>query len=187
MLLPAPSGNRDMEHWVEMESLAGQLLIAPPDLGDPNFDGTVVFVIDHDAEGALGVVLNRPTETPVEMVLPELAAAVTTPDVFFHGGPVSTNAVVGVGRIGERLALVELDRVISGDIKPDGLRLFAGYSGWAPGQLDGELASGGWIVVDGFDGDVLGAHPDELWRDVLRRQGGAVGRLALYPDSPMFN
>ncbi len=170
-----------------MRSTAGNLLVATPNGGDPNFDGTVVFVIDHDEEGALGVVVNRPTETPVAMHLPELADAVSAPDVFFEGGPVAPDNVLGVGRVGEQLSLVDLEAVSTGESRPDGLRLFAGYSGWGPGQLDGELLAGAWIVVKGYDGDVLGPHPEGLWREVLRRQGGATARLALYPDSPMMN
>ena len=108
--------------------------------------------------------------------------------MFFAGGPVSTEHVVGVGRVGGSIETVDLQGLIDGEVEaPDGLRLFAGYSGWSAGQLESELVGDAWFVAEAFDGDVFGAHPDRLWRDVLRRQGGAVGRLALFPDSPMFN
>ena len=171
-----------------MESTAGHLLIATPNLGDPNFDMTIVYMLEHNEDGALGVVVNRPTESPAATHLPELAPMLSPPDVFFIGGPVSPDHVVGVGRSGDSISIVDLDAIIEGGaVAPDGFRLFAGYSGWAPGQLDGELSTGSWFVVAAFDGDVFGPHPTELWREVLRRQGGRLGRLSLYPDSPMVN
>ncbi len=171
-----------------MESTAGRLLVATPNMGDSNFEMTIIYIVEHNAEGALGVVVNRPTETPIGTYLPELAEHVSPPDVFFLGGPVSPDHVIGVGRDGDHITMVDLDGVAEGTAdRPDGFRLFAGYSGWAPGQLDGELAAGSWLVVDAFDGDVFGPDPAELWRDVLRRQGGRIGRLAMYPDSPSMN
>jgi putative transcriptional regulator len=171
-----------------MESTAGHLLVATPNMGDENFDMTIVFMVEHTDDGALGVVVNRPTETPVGTHLPDLAPLVSPPDVFFIGGPVSPDHVIGVGRDGEAISMIDLDGVIEGRVeRPDGLRLFAGYSGWAPGQLDGELAAGAWFVVEAFDGDVFGSEPGELWREVLRRQGGRLGRLSLYPDNPILN
>ena len=171
-----------------MESTAGHLLIATPNLGDPNFDMTIVYMLEHNEDGALGVVVNRPTESPAATHLPELAPMLSPPDVFFLGGPVSPDHVIGVGRTGGSIEIVDLDALLEGRLPaPDGFRLFAGYSGWAPGQLDTEMVTGSWFVVDAFDGDVFGPHPTELWRDVLRRQGGRLGRLSLYPDSPMVN
>lgn len=171
-----------------MESTAGHLLIATPNLGDPNFDMTIVYMIEHNDQGALGVVVNRPTDTPVASHLPDLAPLLSPPDVFFVGGPVSPDHVLGVGRDGGTITMVDLDGIIEGRVpRPDGFRLFAGYSGWSPGQLEGELATGSWFVVEAFDGDVFGPDPTELWREVLRRQGGRIGRLSLYPDNPIFN
>jgi putative transcriptional regulator len=171
-----------------MDSVAGRLLVAKPAMGDPNFDQTIVFMLDHGDEGALGVVVNRPTETGVGEHLPDLTPHVSLPGVFFMGGPVSTEHVVGVGRVGGQIETIDLQGLMDGEVEPpDGLRLFAGYSGWGPGQLEGEIAADAWFTVEAFDGDVFGPHPESLWRDVLRRQGGSVGRLSLYPDSPMFN
>lgn len=172
-----------------MESTAGRLLIATPNLGDPNFDMTIVYVVEHHDDGALGVVVNRPTETPVGMYLPQLGALVTPPDVFFAGGPVAPETVIGIGRDDDGPPeLVDLEAIESGArAAPARLRLFAGYSGWAPHQLDGELSTGSWFVVDAVDDDVFGPAPRELWRAVLRRQGGRLGRLALFPDSLMVN
>jgi len=170
-----------------MDSTTGHLLIAPPNMGDPNFDGTVVYIVDHDEAGALGVVINRPTETPVALLIPELSEHVVEPDVFFEGGPVGSDQVLGIGLTGGRLEIVDLEAVISGALRPESLRLFAGYTGWAAGQLDGELAISAWIVSEATHDDVMGLERDSVWRRVLRRQGGAVGRLALYPDLLMLN
>jgi putative transcriptional regulator len=171
-----------------VESTAGRLLIATPNLGDPNFDMTIVYVLEHNPDGALGVVVNRPTETPVAMHLPEFASLVSPPDVFFAGGPVATDTVLGVGQTDEGIALVDLEALGLDSLPPPTrLRLFAGYSGWAPHQLDGELYAGSWFVVDARHDDLFGPEPRELWRSVLRRQGGRLGRLALFPDSLMVN
>lgn len=171
-----------------VESTAGRLLIATPNLGDPNFDMTIVYVLEHNSDGALGVVVNRPTETPVAMHLPEFAPLVSPPDVFFAGGPVAPDTVLGVGEVDDGVALVDLEALESGSLRqPSRLRLFAGYSGWAPLQLDSELYAGAWFVVDAHDDDVFGPEPRQLWRSVLRRQGGRLGRLALFPDSLMLN
>ena len=168
--------------------MADRLLIARPAMGDPNFDQTIVYMLEHTADGALGVVVNRPTETTVGEHLPELTDLVSAPGVFFVGGPVGAEHVLGVGRVGGDITSIDLEALIDGDAEPpDGLRLFAGYSGWGPGQLEGELAADAWFAVEAFDGDVFGPQPDALWRDVLKRQGGAVGRLSLYPDQPMMN
>ncbi len=171
-----------------VDSTAGHLLIATPNLGDPNFDMTIVYMLEHNDEGALGVVVNRPTETPVGTHLPELESFLSPPDVFFIGGPVSPDHVIGVGRDRDAITMIDLVGLADGTVAaPDGLRLFAGYSGWSPMQLEGELAGGSWFVVDAFDGDVFGPNPTELWREVLRRQGGRIGRLSLYPDNPLVN
>jgi putative transcriptional regulator len=173
---------------VEMESTAGHLLVARPAMGDPNFDMSIVYMLEHNEDGALGVVVNRPTDTEVAEHLPDLTPMLSSPSVFFMGGPVSTEHIVGVGRVGGRIETIDLQGLIDGEVaSPDGLRLFAGYSGWGPGQLEGELDADAWLTVDAFDGDVFGPRPASLWRDVLRRQGGATARLALFPDSPMFN
>ena len=78
-----------------------------------------------------------------------------------------------MGRVGGQIETIDLQGLLDGEVEPpDGLRLFAGYSGWGPGQLEGEIAADAWFTVEAFDGDVFGPHPESLWRDVLRRQGG---------------
>lgn len=180
----------------------GQLLVANPGIYEPNFHRTLVFVLEHEEAGALGVVLNRPSETPVGSVLPEWSMVASPPDVLFVGGPVNENAIIGIAEaatdpVAESegwaplwggLATVDL-QIDPLDLGVDiaRLRVFAGYSGWAPGQLEGELDSGMWIVVEGTPDDVLTPDPESLWRVVLGRQRGQRAWLANFPPQPSLN
>jgi putative transcriptional regulator len=179
--------------------LTGRLLIATPPLVDPNFDRTVVLVLEHGEEGALGVVLNRPTETSVEDTLPAWSGVAAAPAVIFAGGPVELDAVIGVAAGGpestdayapvvDGIGTIDL-RSEPGDATPNPsrLRLFAGYAGWGAGQLEEELAGGAWIVADATGGDAFTDSPDDLWRTVLRRQGGRTAWLSLFPDDLQAN
>ncbi|MEZ5322642.1 MAG: YqgE/AlgH family protein [Microthrixaceae bacterium] len=172
---------------------AGQLLLARPDMVDPNFARTVVYLIEHDENGSLGVVLNRPMGVAVSAHLEALEPAVSYPVVFFEGGPVAPGTVVGLGGSGySPPGLVDLDAVVSGDVQLEFLRLYAGYAGWAAGQLQEELASGSWIVAAaqrrslGAD-DLFSPRPEELWRRVLSRQPSPIARMALYPEDLIAN
>lgn len=182
-----------------MESVAGRLLVASPLLGDPNFDRSVIMMIEHDPESALGLVLNTPTTTRVSEMLPQWADLVTDPDVFFLGGPVSPESVICLGRrrsgwhgswhhvVGD-VGTVDLhEDPATYPVELAGIRAFAGYSGWGPGQLDGELAQDAWFVVDAQPDDVFAPDPDDLWSRVLGRQRGPMAWLANYPDDPRMN
>lgn len=181
-------------------TLAGRLLVAAPALADPNFARTVVLLLDHGDDGALGVVLNRPTQVPVAEVLPGWRHVVSAPGVLFQGGPVGRDAALGVvavangdGTVGVRavapgLGLLDLDappEVVSPALR--GLRVFAGYSGWGSEQLEGELAEGAWYVVPGLPSDATLAQPLGLWRAVLRRQRGTLAFVSTFPDDPTHN
>ncbi len=178
----------------------GSLLIATPALTDPNFDRTVVFLLDNNDNGALGVVINRPTPVPVANVLPPWSGLVTAPDMMFQGGPVGLDRALGLAaapgssqplgwrRVIRGIGLVDLDappEVLAGDL--GGLRIFAGYAGWSPGQLDDEVREGAWYVVDSEIGDIFSSEPEQLWRSVLRRQQGSLSLLATYPEDPSMN
>jgi len=170
------------DHPVIHHSTAGRLLVATPPLVDPNFDRTVVYMIEHNDQGALGVVINRPTS---QDELPGLDAWVTAsapPAVVFHGGPVEPDALIG-------LAWNPTASVNDGWVAlRNGVgRLFRGYSGWAPWQLDGELEAGAWIVLDAEAGDPFSPTPDDLWRQVLRRQGGRLAWVAEAPNDLSAN
>ena len=180
----------------------GQLLVASPSLSDPNFARAVVLVLDHDDDGALGVVLDRPSDLVVEEVLPAWADVVDPPANLFAGGPVSTGSALGVAVLAPDTAAAPLGwRRVFGDtglldldtpmeVLADaiaGLRIFAGYSGWSPGQLEAEVAEGAWFVVPAEPSDLLTANPQLLWGAVLRRQGGRLALLATFPADPMQN
>ncbi len=185
---------------------AGRLLVATPLLGDPNFRRTVVLIVENEAvEGTLGIVLNRPTKVPVGRVLEQWTDLATDPSVVFRGGPVSPNSPLALALVPgkdeplgwraldgapalARLGLLDLDApagLLAPAIKE--LRVYAGYAGWSPGQLEAEIDEGAWYVLPAEPGDVFAAQPDRLWRAVLRRQGGDLAFLATYPDDPGMN
>ena len=178
------------------ESVRGRLLVATPDLRDPNFSRTVVLVLEHSSDGALGVVLNRPLELSVAEVLPKWADLSTAPACLFMGGPVAPTAVIGLG-FGDGPVFQPLfDGFGTLDLELDptdyaptmsGLRVFVGYAGWSPGQLEQELDGGGWLVLDLLPGDPFSTDPSKLWQRVLRRQGGRVAMFASAPEDPSTN
>jgi putative transcriptional regulator len=179
--------------------LRGKLLVATPPLVDPNFDRTVILVLEHGSDGALGIVLNRPTDATLDEVLPDWREHASAPAVIFVGGPVTPEAVIALARRNSTVVdgwVDVLDDLGTVDVgrEPDevgphlaALRVFAGYAGWAPGQLDAELGQGAWFVVDMHPEDAFSASPDRLWRDVLRRQRGRVAMFAHCPPDASTN
>lgn len=185
-------------------SHVGRLLVATPLIGDPNFERTVVLLVAHGPDGAFGVVINRPSDLPVAEVLPSWVDTVSAPGVLFVGGPVGGEAVIGLGRCAPGPRPADRDTGFSpvvGDYgtvdlhrpPPPGVegylsvRLFAGSAGWAPGQLEDELADGAWWAVDAEAGDLTTSDPAGLWRRVLRRQPGEVAWFANHPQDPSDN
>ncbi|MFG2225529.1 YqgE/AlgH family protein [Streptomyces sp. NPDC048644] len=221
----------------EVSSLTGRLLVATPALADPNFDRAVVLLLDHDEEGSLGVVLNRPTPVGVGDILAPWAALAGEPGVVFQGGPVSLDSALGVAVIPGCLSGADGVATLESGVRPEtaetaaagaradaphgglpgeeplgwrrvhgaiglvdletppellatvlgSLRIFAGYAGWGPGQLEDELVEGAWYVVDSEPGDVSSPDPEQLWRAVLRRQRNELAMVATYPDDPSLN
>jgi putative transcriptional regulator len=186
--------------------VVGRLLVATPLLDDPNFRRGVVLVVEHDPqEGTLGVVLNRPTEVPVDRVLPPWATLVTGPSVVFQGGPVALDSALALARVPgdedplgwraldgvpalSRLGLVDLDappEVLAAEVTE--FRVFAGYAGWSAGQLRSEIDEGAWFVLPSEPHDIFIDDPERLWREVLRRQGGELAIVATFPDDPSLN
>lgn len=189
----------------------GSLLVASPLLGDANFTRTVVYVLDHRSEGTIGVVLNRPSEVTLLDVLPQWWGLACQPRTLFVGGPVDTDTALCLAelrpdaqadaesaRSGARperwtpvsgpVGLTDLDAdPATLDGRFGQLRIFAGYAGWGPGQLADELAEGAWLVVAGHASDVFTDPAVNLWRLVLRRQGGRVALLSTYPADPRQN
>jgi len=205
------------------DPLAGRLLVATPVIGDPNFHRSVVLLLDHGDGGALGVVINRPTDVGLHDSLPGWDALAAAPDVVFVGGPVEQAGAIGLGRIAPGAAMdagggdgLGGDEEGEGDDGPwspvlsdsssvgplatvdltrdplevhgiEALRVFVGYAGWGPGQLEGELDDDAWIVADARPADLWSADPEGLWGPILRRQGGTTAWLSLHPLDPSGN
>ena len=184
-----------------MQLASGKLLVATPALQDPNFVDTVVLLLDVNDEGALGVVLNRPSQVLVADVLEPWREVVAEPEVLFRGGPVGTDGALAVARlrdpdaapIGWRpvaglLGMVDLDtptELVDGSVSA--MRVFAGYAGWGADQLEAELEEGAWLVVEALDADLMSPQPETLWREVLRRQDSDVRFWTTFPDDPSVN
>lgn len=176
----------------------GRLLVATPVIGDPNFERTVILLLAHGAEGAFGVVLNRPSGSEVSEIIPQWADTAAEPKVMFIGGPVGANAVIGLGRTGpdhqptswqpliHDVGTLDLNATEDAAQCPE-VRLFAGSAGWAAGQLEDELAEGAWWLVEAATEDVFSAEPPGLWSHVLRRQAGPIAWFANHPRDPTTN
>ncbi|GAA0315478.1 YqgE/AlgH family protein [Actinoallomurus spadix] len=184
----------------------GRLLVATPQLADPNFRRSVVLIVEHEPEGGtLGVVLNRPTQVPVDQILPPWSELVTGPSVVFQGGPVALDSALALAQVPgtdeplgwralngspavARVGLVDLDvppEILAPEVAR--LRVFAGYAGWGTGQLQSEIDEGAWYVLSAESGDVFAEDPDGLWPAVLRRQGGELAFVATFPEDPSLN
>jgi putative transcriptional regulator len=179
------------------ESLRGSLLIASPALVDPNFARSVVLVTEHGPDGAMGVVLNRPSEVDVSDVAPELAEIVADEPVFV-GGPVQPQALVVLAEFNdpEAAAWVVVDDVgfVAAETEYAELpelvrrgRVYAGYSGWGSGQLEDELAEEAWIVEEPRPAELFAGDAERLWQDVLARKGGQFALIARMPADPTLN
>ncbi|WP_420436795.1 YqgE/AlgH family protein [Candidatus Poriferisocius sp.] len=178
----------------------GKLLVATPLIGDGNFERTVVLMLAHQEEGAAGVVLNRPSGLLVSDALPQWAPHLVSPPTMFIGGPVSNESVVALARVRQDpdqgwwtpvLGLVgtldleaDANEVASA---VDGVRLFAGYAGWSPGQLEEEIESGAWFVVEADPSDLLTEAHGDLWATVLARQPSPISWFTHYPTHPSHN
>lgn len=179
-----------------MESLQGKLLVSSPALIDPNFRKTVVLVAHHDEDGAMGLVLSRPSDVPAVDAVPALAALPGARDPVFVGGPVQPEAFMVLAEFDDvaDAAAPILDGLgfMPANVEPEELsikrmRLFAGYAGWGVGQLEAELLEESWIVVDAETGDAFADDPDELWRAVLHRKGGRFALMENMPYDPGLN
>ena len=173
------------------ESLRGHLLIAAPSLFD-YFRRTVVLVLEHTPDGAMGVVLGRETDTRVADAVPALADLAEDDDVVYLGGPVSPESVVALGDFGDPDEAGTHVVGSLGTLDPDGansslrrIRVFAGYAGWAPGQLDGELEHDAWIVHEADADDPF--RGGDVWSGALERKGGRYRLMATMPADPSLN
>lgn len=178
--------------------------MATPAIETVPFMRSVVFLLDHDGDGALGVIVNRPLDSEVDDVLPDWAGLVNAPVCLFDGGPVAMDSALALGVIARpqdqngapplgwrqmsgRVGLVDLEGPLPSHGEFAGLRVFAGYAGWGPGQLEDELDEGAWLVLDARDDDLVSPQPETLWREVLRRQDNDARFLTTFPDDPSAN
>ncbi len=190
-------------------SVRGRLLVATPPLDDPNFDRTVVYVLEHTDDGAVGVVLNRADDDADalsdEFDLDDLdawAALLAPPSTIFLGGPVGEDSLIALaetergstrsdeawGELTGTLGTVDLSVAphdVAGSLQR--VRIFRGYAGWSPGQLEAELQVGAWMVFDVESDDLFTSDPSGLWRHVVRRQGGRLAWIADAPDDISAN
>ncbi len=176
---------------------AGTLLLANTDLLEPTFRRSAIYVVEHNDGGTLGVVLNRPSETAVHNVLPQWSDLAAKPKTMFIGGPVKRDAALclgtlrvgvdpegmpGLRHVAGRIVMVDLDadpEVIATSV--EGVRVYAGYSGWTIGQLEGEIERDDWIVLSALPSDVLVGPRVDLWSRVLRRQPLPMALMATHP------
>jgi putative transcriptional regulator len=174
------------------DTLRGRLLVAAPILNDPNFHRTVVLVAEHGEDGAMGLVLNRPTDTAVGEALPELAALAGETDPVYVGGPVALESVLAVAELDDpddasELLFGAVGFVQEPDVPVQRGRIFVGYAGLTAGQLEAELEEESWLVLPAEPDDLFSDDPDGLWSAVLRRQGGPYALLSLMPPDPSLN
>lgn len=183
----------------ERSPAAGMLLIAPPILEDPNFRRSVVLLCEHTPEGSFGLILNR----PLAVRLADVMEGVGSSDFpLQQGGPVQTDTLHFLHSRGEDIpdAIPVTEGIYWGgdfealrilidtaEVSSSEVRLFLGYAGWSPDQLEFEIEQGGWILSELAESVVFDADPSDLWRRTLRRMGGEYAVLANYPEDPRLN
>lgn len=180
-----------------MVGLKGKLLISGGGLYDPNFRHTVVLIGEHNADGAVGVILNRPLDMSVEQAVPSLSGLVGPGDPLFQGGPVEPSQAVLLAEV-DRPGLLDVPvfgtvGFLTGEVPSEvalevlNARVFVGHAGWGPGQLEAELDTDSWIVEDAAAEDVFTRSPEVLWRRVLERKGPPYAKIARIPFDPSMN
>jgi len=175
----------------------GRLLISSGGLFDPNFRHTVVLLAEHDAEGSVGVVLTRPLEVTVHEAVPALAELVELDDLLYQGGPVEQEQPVLLAEVDDPEVL---DLRVFGSVgfltgavptsvrsRLERVRVFAGYAGWGPGQLEREMSEDAWVVAEPRADDVFTDEPDALWHRILERKGPPWSTMARIPFDPSTN
>jgi putative transcriptional regulator len=179
-----------------VESLRGHLLVAAPSLVDPNFVRTVVLIAEHSEDGAMGVVLNRASESSIGEVVPDLSSLIDDDELVFAGGPVQADGVMVLAEFDDPAdAAMPIDGELgfvaveaeTDEISAARARAFAGHAGWGPGQLEAELEEETWFVAPFEREDAFTDEPDELWSAALVRKGGAYALVARMPEDPSLN
>jgi putative transcriptional regulator len=177
----------------------GSLLLAEPFMDDPNFKRSVLILCEHNENGTFGLVLSRPLELVLGDVMPDLEYFESR---LYYGGPCEQNTMHYLHRYGKLIDdCVNLGNgifwgghfeqikqyILSGDIKPEGIRFYVGFSGWDPQQLNTELDEQSWLVAENTYDYVFSNETDNLWRTILNDLGGDYRQIALYPENPNLN
>lgn len=182
-----------------LERFPGRLLVASPTLLDPNFYRSVVLLMAHNDDGAVGVVLDRPLELAAADYVEDWRSVLTPPTRVYEGGPVQRETAIGVARrsgfgasdswepVLGSLGFIDLSLTPSEFPGVEDLRVFSGYAGWDADQLDLEITLGSWFPVEAAVDDVFDPVPHTLWQRVLRRQDSGLALYADYPDDPRAN
>ncbi len=177
------------------KSLAGRILIAPPGLQDSQFSASLTLILEHSSEGALGVIINRPSLTEVGEYFPEWEE-MASPGFVFAGGPVDHDALIAIGRSDNHKGQLVLGaHSIDLDEQPllvaatgiEEVRVFSGYAGWGVNQLEREIENNAWWLADATIDDLFTHDPANLWSTVLKRQGGDMQWFAHYPENASLN
>ena len=179
----------------------GIFLVAAPSLRDPNFRQTVILLCEHGPEGALGIVVNRPTEISITEVLPQVPILEGQAHVVYAGGPVQRNHLLILYRTTESPEDTHhvfdgvyiggntnaLEQILKGSTPSDQFRAFIGYSGWAPGQLENEMKTGSWITVPADTGSMFEREQTSLWANILRSLDPCYDMYTHMPVDPNLN
>ena len=177
----------------------GKILISEPFLNDPNFKRTIILLTEHNEEGSVGFIMNKPTELSFNDAIDDF------PDFespIYFGGPVQLNTLQFIHKAGNIIeGSIEImpglfwggnfeslkEQMEIGRLKPEDFRFFIGYSGWDEGQLLEEMKINSWIVADAKIDDIFSDQPDSLWRDILKSMGKKFAILASFPENPSVN
>lgn len=188
-----------LEEMTQIKPRSGAVLVSEPFLPDDNFKRSVVLLCEHNEEGTLGFILNRPLGVTVHEAVedfPEFQAS------LYLGGPVENNTLHFIHRLGSQIPdCVEImdglywggnfealkASIETGTLNANDIRFFLGYSGWSPGQLEEELAEKSWIVSEGKSDHVFETNVDELWRTILKEMGGQYSIMSNFPENPQLN
>lgn len=177
----------------------GAMLISEPFLPDDNFKRTVIMLCEHNEEGSIGFILNKPLGMMINEAVEDFPEFKVP---LYLGGPVEHNTLHYLHRLGDKIDGSQplLDglwwggnfetikaEIESGNVQPGDVRFFLGYSGWGQGQLENELKEKSWVVADGKASYIFDTEPDELWKVVLRDMGGQYQLMSTFPDSPLLN
>lgn len=177
--------------------MSGALLLASPGMHETTFDRTVIFLLEHDESGSMGLVLNRPSDMLVSDALPDFGTFVN-PDRLYLGGPVEEGTALVLAEpvdpaapdmhlMNNGIGLLDLAAERDPSAMLQRARVFSGYAGWGPRQLEGEVRAGAWIVGSCHESDLWATDHERLWGRLLARQGAMTEFLSRYPDQPWLN